>query len=96
MLAFVDRWLQETDSTTTRSRILVFAGFRFPPEVISLAVVLSPASVPRQQMPRCLTAPLSRLPSVWGLPFLARCGTGTDGFRDRVIGHRYQHKLPGT
>jgi len=40
MLAFVDRWLQETGSTTTRSRTLVFAGFRFPPEVISLAVML--------------------------------------------------------
>ena len=40
MMAFVDRWLQETGSTTTRSRTSVFAGFRFPPEVISLAVML--------------------------------------------------------
>jgi hypothetical protein len=40
MLALVDRWLQETGSTTTRFRTSVFAGFRFPPEVISLAAML--------------------------------------------------------
>jgi len=44
MLALADRWLQETGSTTTRSRTLVFAGFRFPPEVmLKSSVGASPA-----------------------------------------------------